>query len=130
MTSALPPVSPLPLPKIFPQLPQRRQFATPRLVPSGSSEFGLRAQTGADKAAAAGPAPTPSGPAPVCEHSCGIDLLFGAVGSLRATGSGSGDPVAALSRLYPFVPPGAGRAHVKESAPGAPAFTSPIERPG
>ena len=105
-------------------------FATPETQTTGTTEFGPRTQTGASESAAS---TAPSGshrPTPVCEQQCGIDLLIGAIGSARGTGSGSGDPVAALSRLDRFAPPGAGWVQLGEPAPGRPAFTSPIERPG
>ncbi len=131
MPFALPPALPAALPRVFPSLPPSRQLATPGVPRKNSSELRLRSQTGAFEAAeASGLSNSPEGPAPVCEHSCGIDLLLGAIGGARATGSGSGDPVAALSRLCTFAPPGAGRVQLEEPAPGAPAFTSPIERPG
>jgi hypothetical protein len=126
----LPAALPSALPKVFPSLPPG-PLATPGVARYSSSEFGLRSQTGAVEVAAASGSPaTPEGPAPVCEQHCGIDLLVGAIGSARATGSGSGDPVAALSQLYTFAPPGAGRVQLEASAPGVPAFVSPFERPG
>jgi hypothetical protein len=129
MGFVLPAAWPARLPQVFPSLPPGP--LGPPESQHGSSEFGLRSQTGAVEVAAASGSPaTPEGPAPVCEHSCGIDLLFGAIGSARATGSGSGDPVAALSQLFTFAPPGAGRVQLEASAPGVPAFVSPFERPG
>jgi hypothetical protein len=126
----LPAAWPAGLPRVFPMLPPG-PLATPGVARYSSSEFGPRSQTGAVEVAAASGSPaTPEGPAPVCEHSCGIDLLFGAIGSARGAGSGSGDPVAALSQLFTFAPPGAGRVQLEASAPGVPAFVSPFERPG
>ena len=130
MGFVLPAAWPAALPQVFPSLPPG-PLATPGVARYSSSEFGLRSQAGAVEVAAASGLPaTPEGPAPVCEHSCGIDLLFGAIGGARAAGSGSGDPVAALSRPWTFAPPGAGRVQLEASAPGVPAFISPFERPG
>ena len=130
MGFVLPAVWPAGLPRVFPTLPPG-PLATPGVARYRSSEFGPRSQAGAVEVAAASGSPaTPEGPAPVCEHSCGIDLLFGAIGSARGAGSGSGDPVVALSQLFTFAPPGAGRVQLEASAPGAPAFISPFERPG
>jgi hypothetical protein len=126
----LPAAWPAGLPRVFPTLPPG-PLATPGVARYSSSEFGLRSQTGAVEVAAASGLPaTPEGPAPVCEQHCGIDLLFGAIGGARGAGSGSGDPVVALSQLFTFAPPGAGRVQLEASAPGAPAFISPFERPG
>ena len=120
------------LPQIVPTLhllPPGGPLVTPGDAFYGSSEFGLRSQTGATEAAAAsGPDSTPSGPAPVCEHCTLVDLLGGAVSSAR--GDGSDGAAVALTPFYLFAPPGAGRVQLEQPAPGDPADVSPFERPG
>ena len=133
MWFALPPVVPgglRPSVVTLKRSPRITPLVGPESQTFGSDEFGVRSQAGASEVAAASGPPSPDGPAPVCEQHCGIDLLFGAIGSARGVGSGSGDGMAALTRYYLFAPPGAGWVQAEEPAPGAPAFTSPIERPG
>lgn len=133
MGFALPPTRPAGLPPSVvtsKRFPRGTPLGRPESQTYGSDEFGVRSQAGASEVAAASGPPTPNGPAPVCEQHCGIDLLFGAIGSARGVGSGSGDGMAALTRYYLFVPLGAEWVQAEEPAPGAPAFTSPIERPG
>jgi hypothetical protein len=85
----------------------------------------LRLSTG-PRTAAAGPS-SPSGPAPACGPRCEPDP-FGVIAG--AHGLAIGDPVAALSRLFRFALPGAGRVQLETSAPGGSTFIAPLERPG